>query len=148
MTVAVVRFDGTSIFASPQKQLPDGTWLMLSQSHHPRFTIGSPIVIAPDELMGITGEELAAQMAKEQLTSNQGNSMATSHEEIDGLVSLTQTISSLKALASDAAKKFKGSVSNLNDAVTTTHTVSESLDKAASDIRDALGVKTNGPAVT
>ena len=144
--MAVVRFDGTTIFADPQKQLSDGRWLMTSQSHHPRFSIGAPIIIAPNELMGITGEELAAQMAaKQQVTQpdKTGDSMA-GMTEIDGLVSLTQTVTNLKALASDAAKKFKGSVANLNDAVTTTHTVSDSLDKAAQDIRSALGVTSNG----
>lgn len=150
MTVAVVRFDGATIFASPIKQLPDGTWLMTSQSHHPRFTIGDRIIIAPNELMGITGEELAAQVAAEQQsqTPNTGNLMAGNITEIDGLVTLTQTVASLKALASDAAKKFKGSVANLNDAVTTTHQVSDQLDKASADIRNALGVQSNGPSTT
>lgn len=150
MTVAVVRFDGSTIFATPIKQNPDGTWLMTSQSHHPRFTIGQPIIIAPSELMGITGEELAAQVAAEQTpqTQNTGGSMTTNSTEIDGLVSLTQTVASLKALASDAAKKFKGSVANLTDAVNTTHTVSDSLDKASQDIRSALGVQSNGPGAS
>ena len=147
MKVALVRFDGAPIFALPLKQMPDGTWLMKSQSHQPRFTIGDNIIVAPDELMGITGEELAAQAAAPPIIESQniGDLMAEM-KEIDGLVSLTQTIASIKALASDAAKKFKGSVANLNDAVTTTHTVSESLDKAALDIRSALGVQSNaGP---
>jgi hypothetical protein len=112
---------------------------MRSASHHPRFTLGDQIIVAPSELMGVTGEELTKQL------SDKGNKDMAGMTEVDGLVSLTQTVANIKALASDAAKRFQGSVANVNDAITTTHTVSDQLDKAAGDIRTALGVSSNGP---
>ena len=144
--IVTVNFGGAQIFAEPKEKLPDGSWVMVSRSHHPRFSDGTQIRVTPDEIVDAgpipIEQQLSAALArtwsKDMPTADMG--------QIDILVGLTKTVGDLKVKAADAVAKFKGSTANLEDAVQVTHTVSDQLDKAASDIRDAFGVKTNaGP---
>lgn len=71
--------------------------------------------------------------------------MAANMNEVDSLVNISKTVADIKAMANDAVKKFQGSVNNVKDAIAQTHSASDQLDKAASDIRGAFGIQSNGP---
>lgn len=145
--IVTINFDGTHIYAEPKQKLRDGSWVMVSKSHHPRFGHETQIRVMPDQIVN-TGPVSLEEQLKAELARTWSNDMSPADMgHIDILVGLTKTVGELKQRAGDAVAKFKGAASNLDGAVATTHEVSDQLDKAAKDIRDAFGIKSNNPPV-
>ncbi len=56
--MARIRWNGQEFYADPVRKLPNGDWIMRAKQHGPRFTIGTEIAVAPNEIVEMASAEM------------------------------------------------------------------------------------------
>lgn len=80
--MARVRWHGAEFTAAPVRQLPNGNWLMVAQTHGARFAVGSQIEIRPDEVLEMTGPEMPPDGEPEGYPSEEGDKIAAEAQSL------------------------------------------------------------------
>lgn len=83
--MARIQWGGSTYFATPIEQLPNGDWRMTAQEHGPRFTIGTEIHVKAAEIVSMDAAEMppdpaASAAALEQAMADERKTLPTVRE--------------------------------------------------------------------